>query len=198
MSSLIPENDLRVFFRTEVQKAVQALKVDCHEVTEFYLVNLLAEFGESDELYEDADRPLALTLAKAMEAGPNERFRLLKKLGDFALYMSGYFSDSLQNKAVDVDYYIAMGSNAYGSASNILRSQPRGDIFGPVFNDLSGNFPAYVDVLAEVSEKNTPPEATSDADVMRLYELWVKTKSKRCETILRRMGVPLIDDGDAA
>ncbi len=194
MSSLVPETDLREYFRKEIQKAKEALRVECSDFTEFYLVNLLAEFGETDELFEDADRPLALIYGKAMESGPQERFRLLKKLGDFALYMSGYFSDSLQGKAVDADYYIAMGSNAYGSASKLLRAQPRGDVFGPVFNDLSGNFPSYVDVLAEVSE--SAPGASSDKDVMRLYELWVRTKSKRCEMILRKMGVPLDEPGE--
>ena len=198
MSSLVPETDLREYFRKEVHKAIESLRVDCNDFTEFYLVNLLAEFGESEELQETADRPLALIYGKAMESAPAERFRLLKKLGDFALYMSGYFSDSLSGKAVDVDYYIAMGSNAYGSASKILRSQPRGDVFGPVFNDLSDKFPEYVDVLAEVSDN--APGSGSDREVMRLYEIWLRTKSKRCETILRRFGVPLVepDDGDAA
>lgn len=198
MSSLVPETDLREYFRKEVQRAIETLRVDCNDFTEFYLVNLLAEFGATEELYEDSDRPLALLYGKAMEAAPAERFRLLKKLGDFALYMSGYFSDSLSGKAVDVDYYIAMGSNAYGSASKILRSQPCGEVFGPVFTDLSGNFPSYVDVLAEVSDN--APASGNDRDVMRLYEIWLRTKSKRCETILRRFGVPLTepDDGDAA
>lgn len=196
MSSLVPETDLREYFRKEVHKAIESLGVDCSDFTEFYLVNLLAEFGETDELFEDADRPLALIYGKAMESGPHERFRLLKKLGDFALYMSGYFSDSLSGKAVDADYYIAMGSNAYGSASKLLRAQPRGDVFGPVFTDLSGNFPSYVDVLAEVSD--SAPAASSDKDVMRLYELWVRTKSRRCEMILRKMGVALDDGGDAS
>jgi hypothetical protein len=196
MSSLVPETDLRVYFRKEVSKALENLGVDCNHFTEFYLVNLLAVLGETDELFEDADRPLALIYGKAMESGPHERFRLLKKLGDFALYMSGYFSDSLSGKAVDADYYIAMGSNAYGSASKLLRAQPRGDVFGPVFTELSGNFPSYVDVLAEVSE--SAPGSSSDKDVMRLYELWCRTKSKRCEMILKKMGVPLDEPGEVS
>ena len=195
MSSVVPESDLRDYFRREVERAMGSLRVEANDFTRFYLVNLLAEFSESEELFEDADRPLALMYGKAMESSPTERFRILKKLGDFALYISGYFSDSLQGKAVDVDYYIAMGSNAYGSASKLLRAQPRGDIFGPVFTDLSGNFPSYVDVLNEVSDQ-APANAT-DRDVMRLYELWVKTKSKRCEMILRKLGMD-IDNGDAS
>src|SRR4051812_18386350 len=187
--SILAEPDLRDYFRREVSRAIDTLKIDCNEVTTFYLVNLLADFADSEELYEDAeDRPLALIYAKAMEAAPNERFRILKKLGDYALYISGYFSDSLSGKAVDVDYYIAMGSNAYGSASRMMRAQPRGDVFGPVFHELSDRFPHYVDVLAEVSDGTI---STSDRDIMRLYELWKKTKSKRCEQILRRMGMVL-------
>ena len=187
--SILAEPDLRDYFRREVSRAIDTLKVECNEVTTFYLVNLLADFADSDELYEDAeDRPLALIYAKAMEAGPTERFRILKKLGDFALYISGYFSDSLAGKAVDVDYYIAMGSNAYGTASSILRTQPKGDVFGPVFNDLSGKFPSFVDVLAEISDSTAN---ATDRDIMRLYELWEKTKSPRCANLLRRMGMAL-------
>lgn len=187
--SILAETDLRDFFRREVSRALDSLKVECNEVTSFYLVNLLADFADTDELYEDADRPLALIYAKAVEAAaPTERFRLLKKLGDFALYISGYFSDSLAGKAVDVDYYIAMGANAYGSASTILRTQPRGDVFGPVFHDLSGKFGSFVDVLHEVSDGSS---SASDKDIMRIYELWVRTRSKRCESLLRRMGMSL-------
>jgi hypothetical protein len=190
-STLVAEADLREFFRKEVERALETLKLECNEFTSFYLVNLLAEFGDTNELYEDADRPLALMYGKAMESAGPERFRILKKLGDFALYMAGYFADSLSGKAVDVDYYIAMGSNAYGSASRLLRAQPRGDVFGPVFIELSGRFPSYVDVLAQVSD-NTGTSA-SDQDIMRLYDLWLKTKSKRCESLLRRMGMSLTE-----
>lgn len=190
--SIVAEIDLREYFRKEVSRALDTLKIECNEVTSFYVVNLLAEFADTDELYEDADRPLALMYAKAMEASPTERFRILKKLGDFALYISGYFSDSLAGKAVDVDYYIAMGSNAYGTASNILRTQPRADVFGPVFNDLSGKFTSFVDVLNEVSEANH----SNDRDIMRMYELWVRTKSPRAEGLLRKMGMSLKRDTD--
>ena len=189
-STVLAETDLRDFFRKEVTRAIDHLKVETDEFTTFYLVNLLAEFGATEELYEDADRPLALIYGKAMESNGPERVRILKKLGDFALYISGYFSDSLQNKAVDVDYYIAMGSNAYGSVSRLMRAQPRGDVFGPVFQELSGKFPSYVDVLNEVSDNTAAGNAT-DRDVMRLYEIWSRTKSKRCEALLRKMGMVL-------
>lgn len=186
--TVVAETDLREFFRNEITRAIDALKVEANEFTTFYLVNLLAEFSDTEELYEEADRPLALIYGRAMEKSGPERVRILKKLGDYALYISGYFSDSLSGKAVDVDYYIAMGSNAYGSVSRLMRAQPRGDVFGPVFHELSGRFPTYVDVLAEVSENTA---SGNEQDVMRLYDLWLRTKSKRCETILRKMGVSL-------
>ena len=189
MTNLVRESDVREYFRQEVQKATDSLKVECNEFTSFYLVNLLAEFSDTDELYDEADRPLALIYEKAMSSDPTTRFRILKKLGDFALFMSGYFSDSLSGKAVDVDYYIAMGSNAYGSASRLLRAQPKGDVFGPVFVELADRFPRWVDVLAQVGDSTAG--GASDRDIVRLYELWTKTRSKRCESILRRMGMTL-------
>jgi hypothetical protein len=43
-----------------------------------------------------------------------------------------------------------------------------------------------VDALNEVSEGNG---ARSDADILRLYEIWLKTGSPRCYAHLKRLGV---------
>ena len=69
-----------------------------------------------------------------------------------------------------------------------LKAEEKNDKFGPVFHDLSGKFPSFVDVLQEVSDSSNN---ASDKDIMRLYELWEKTKSPRCANLLRRMGMAL-------
>jgi hypothetical protein len=43
-----------------------------------------------------------------------------------------------------------------------------------------------VDALNEVSETSY---SHSDKDILRLYEVWLKTGSRRCYDILKRLGV---------
>lgn len=103
-----------------------------------------------------------------------------------ALFIAGVFSDSLNRKAVDVDYYVAMGSNAYGYLSDCFRGTVREIALSKIFEELSVRFQEFMDVLAEVSER---AHLTSDSDIMRIYELWLRTGSKRAAQRLRRFGI---------
>ena len=50
-------------------------------------------------------------------AAASEQRARLRNLGDFSLFMSGFFPDSFRRRVVDVDYYVSMGEYAYGSLS---------------------------------------------------------------------------------
>ena len=104
-----------------------------------------------------------------------------------------FFADSLQKKVVDMDYYVYMGGGAYHSLSVHMHGTPRGRALGGVFSELARKFQDMVDVLNEVRES---ARANSDTNVMRLYELWVKTGSRRAARLLRGVGVhPLPQSG---
>ena len=132
-------------------------------------------------------KPLAMMYSDAIsEPTPAIRFRILQKLGDTALFISGVFSDSLNNRLVDVDYYIAMGGNAYASISQGLRNHRSMAAAQPVYEELTERFVDFVDVLSEVTENKS---MVSDHDIMRLYELWIRTGSKRARAILQKIGI---------
>ncbi|MBI4486696.1 MAG: hypothetical protein HY655_11860, partial [Acidobacteria bacterium] len=88
---------------------------------------------------------------------------------------------SLRRKLVDVDYYAAIGGYAYSTLSRYET-----DTFSPVFAELSENFASFVDVLSEVSERSC---CASNTDLLRLYEKWVKTGSRRGGQLLVERGV---------
>ena len=125
-------HNLQDYFRTSIDDVVSRQQVDIDPHAAHYVVNMLTLFSRSDELYEDDGevyglRPLALMLADAADADSVEqRNQLLQRIGDVALFISGFFSDGLASKAVDVDYYIQMGGNAYGSLSDEVRGTFRG------------------------------------------------------------------------
>ena len=186
--------NLQDYFRTSIDDVVSRQQVDIDPHAAHYVVNMLTLFSRSDELYEDDGevyglRPLALMLADAADAESNEqRNHLLQRIGDVALFISGFFSDGLASKAVDIDYYIHMGGNAYSSLSEEVRGTVRGRAVADVFRELAIKFQLVVDVLNEISD------GPSDRDLLRAYEVWRRTGSKRAEQLLRKNGVVPIAD----
>lgn len=181
--------NLQDYFRTSIDDVVSRQQVDIDPHAAHYVVNMLTLFSRSDELYEDDGeiyglRPLALMLADAADADSVEqRNQLLQRIGDVALFISGFFSDGLASRAVDIDYYIQMGGNAYGSLSDEVRGTFRGRAVADVFYELAIKFQLVVDVLNEISD------GPSDRDLLRAYEVWRRTGSRRAEQLLMKNGV---------
>ena len=190
-------SNLQEYFRTSIDDVAARQQVEIDPHAAHYVVNLLTLFSRSDELYEDDGecygiRPLALMLADAADAPSCEqRNYLLQRIGDIALFVAGFFADGLPSKAVDIDYYIHMGGNAYGSLSDEVRGTLRGNAIAGVYHELAIKFHLLVDVLNEV--RGGPCDG-SDLDLIRTYEIWRKTGSRRAEAMLRQQGViPLTD-----
>jgi hypothetical protein len=184
-----------------MQTALRKQRVDVDDHTEHYVVNVLTMFARSEALYERTPegvrlRPLAHMLAEASEAATaQQRDAALRRLGDVSLFIAGFFAQSFARKLVDIDYHIAMGGRAYGALAENMRGTLRGQAFTGVFLELAQKFQRVVDVLNEVAET---AHKHSDKDILRLYEIWLKTGSPRAYGILRRLGVaPLPADARA-
>ena len=189
--------NLTDYFRTSIDDIVARQRVDIDPHAAHYVVNMLTLFSRSDVLFDDDGeryglRPLALMLADAADAkSPEHRNQLLQRIGDVALFVAGFFADGLKSSAVDVDYYIHMGGNAYGSLSEEVRGTFRGNTVAGVYRELAAKFQVLVDVLNEISEG-----PRDGADLLRTFEIWRKTGSRRAEAILRKQGVvPFPGDG---
>jgi hypothetical protein len=196
---VVPVSNLREYFHDALQGALERQHLAVEDQTEHYVVNLLTLFARSDALYEQSaagahqgsDRgtrlkPLVVMLTEALEAPtPGDRHRSLQRLGDVSLFVAGFFAQSFARKLVDIDYHIAMGGRAYSSLADAL-ARTRSRALGQVFAELAEKFQPMVDALNEISESSYKH---SDKDILRLYELWLKTGSKRSFDILKRLGV---------
>ena len=172
------------YFKDLVGSALSRRHLCTNDLTEYYLVDLLCRFVRPDRripFYDDRSEPLALRLRRALESGGMEQRARLRNLGDFSLFTSGFFSDSRNRRSVDVDYYVSMGEYAYGSLG-----RRDTDAFGEVFTELARKFVAYMDVLAEISDRTG---AAGSTDVLRLYERWLRTGSARDGQRLAERGV---------
>jgi hypothetical protein len=175
------------YFKELVDEALARQHVSAGELTSFYVVHLLASFVRrrdhqpSDSGSPNDAEPLALRLAQALESGGVRQRTTLREIGDLSLFVSGFFSDSLNRKLVDVDYYVTIGGHAYNALSRHETDQ-----LSPVFAELAEKFVGFVDVLSEVSERTF---CASNADLLRLYEKWLKTGSRRSGQLLVERGV---------
>ena len=114
-----------------------------------------------------------------------QRFRMLQRLGDVALFVAGFLAGSFSRGPVDIDYHIAMGGRAYGTLAHAPYHGAQ-RVLGYVFAELQDKFQPLVDALSEIGEgaaQNSP------RDVLRLYELWHKTGSQRAHRLLLKLGI---------
>lgn len=181
------------YFHGALSGALSQLKIKVSEHAQSYVVGLLTKFLTVENLYpnseegsKSSDTTLVAQLASALEEESQEAKRArFRHMGDYSLYIAGFFSDSLNRKLVDVDYYIGMGGTAYEAAAQLHEK----DQEVVLFSELAKKFPQFVDALAQVSEESSFPKDPSD--LLRKYEIWSKTGSERLAKQLARAGIVL-------
>ena len=188
---VVPVTSLTEYFRDSLHSALGRQQLAVGDHTQHYIVNVLTLFARSEALFEPtADglrlKPLVAMLSEALAAPTlTERQRGLQRLGDVSLFIAGFFARSFARKLVDIDYHISLGAQAYSTLADTDRSR-RGAVLGRVFAELAGKFQPLVDALNEISETSC---VKSDAEALRLYELWIRTGSRRSWRRLRGLGV---------
>ena len=196
--SLVAVSSLREFFRDAFHAASEHQRLDIDVQAQQYVVNLLTMFSRADALYERTPeglriKPLAHMLAEALEAPTTiARQRSLQRLGDVSLFVAGFFARSFARKLIDIDYHIAMGGNAYSSLADTMQRSLSGRCIAAIYAQLAQKFQRLVDALNEVSEMSY---RHTDADILRLYEVWMKTGSPRAHGLLHKLGVQPVKQG---
>jgi hypothetical protein len=188
---VMPVSNLTEFFRDALDAALahQNVALDAHSA--HYVVNLLTLFSRVEHSHAEL-KPgcrwisLADLLAQAQSAqSPAEQAAALQRLGDVSLFMAGFCAHGFSRRLVDVDYPIAMGGRAYGMLAGQMVRGPRRAL-GEVFAELARKFQPVVDALGEIADS---ARNWSQHDVLRLYEIWLKTGSTRAHVLLRQLGV---------
>jgi hypothetical protein len=189
MSDLVPATSLREFFKALLLQATAHQHVELADVTEFYVVNLLAEFAAVEKLFSETEdgrkgvEPLAVLYYRALQQEREEKIRTLRRLGDLSLYRVGFFSSSLRSTATGPDYYIQMGGSAYRQVAGLAH----GGAFAVVYTELWQKFRALVEVFEEIAARGMVSNGASGA--LKVYESWLRTGSDRLERILVDAGM---------
>lgn len=193
--AIVHEQTATEFFREQLERAMEHQRVSTSAFTEFYLVNLLATCMKAAERTRPGagfdETPLAVTYGLALRAARAERARLLRGLGDTALFTAGFFADSLARRLVDFDYYRTLGGKAYARLSEDGVAPGFGQ---SVFGELAGRFTEFADLLAEVSEST---RVATQQSIVKLYERWTQTGSRRAARLLAEQGITPVPPGEA-
>lgn len=191
-ANLITNLNVNEYFHDAIHDAISHQSIYPKEETVVYIVNLLTYFTLSENIYEESlsgrsSKPLAFIYKDAVDAlSHEEKNAHLRKLGDIALFTSGFFAASIESSVVGKDYFISMGGNAYSSLADNYPRTTMDKGLCDVFSDLADHFLHYVDVLTEVRESN---QLKDDRDVLCLYESWLKTGSEYARKRLQENGI---------
>ncbi len=154
---LIKATSLQAYFHETLGDARRDHDFDATEASEYYIVTLLDAFAKADKLFgvdekgQRGDQALAMMLHDAVFDAPG-RLEHYRRLGDVALYMAGFFADSLHRSSVGVSYYIEMGRGAYHNLASLMREKRRRAL-QEVFGELADTFGRWVEVLRDMSER---------------------------------------------
>lgn len=187
-----PVASLQEFFRDSVADAMVRQGIEADDHTAYYVVNLLTLFARSEALFDKTEngvelKPVAMLLAESLQSEfAAERRYALQRVGDVSLFVAGYLGEGLAGRLIDVDYYVQLGGSAYGALSESVRGSLGGRVFASVFAELARKFKDFVDVLSDVRDE---ANSSKDVELLRAYEIWLKTGSKRAARILREHGI---------
>lgn len=176
------------FFHQHVKASLKNQNISITTTSEHYLVSLLVDFTLTDKLFSltgNDSRALAIIYHQAQFETAGRKIKIFKELGDFSLFITGFFPDSLNRKVTDVDYYIVLGKSAYEHLSAIFKKHCTCS-FTLLYDELAKKFVALADILADISSTSS---TQWDDGILRLYERWLKTRSRRDELLLCKRGI---------
>jgi hypothetical protein len=112
----------------------------------YYSSDVLDKFALSEAFFETSDgkvreKILGTKLLEASQYSRDEQKKVYKEVGDMSLLVCGYFSESVNKKIVDTQYYAQLGKMAYSHLNNV----------SPTFFDI----PSFYGMVATCFESLT-------------------------------------------
>ncbi|WP_127718348.1 hypothetical protein [Halobacteriovorax sp. HLS] len=160
---LILETSLQCYFFDLLHELNQKNSRPLPREAIFYSSLVMDKFGSAGEFFEKregrvSEKILGIKLMESTHMPKNLRKRELKDIGDTALFICGFFSDSLNKKLVDVKYYQEIGQAAYSKLNNLVPSFYDVDSFYYDFSKKFSNVTLLMDLLAKDISANRKDE----------------------------------------
>lgn len=164
-NSLVIESSLQCYFYDQLRSINEKSRDPLPNEAIYYSSLVMDKFGESGKFFETKEgkvreKILGTKLLQTSSMTKGERKRALKDIGDTALLICGYFSDSLNKKIIDTGYYQELGQTAYRKLNSVV---PQAYDVPSFFKGLSFDFERLTMVMNLVSEKTLNHDWPSDS-----------------------------------
>lgn len=124
---IITTSNLQGFFFEGLNELNKKSLCPVPESIVFYSSEVLDKFALSRDFFEVnegkvREKVLGMKLLEAMQMTREEQKRTYKEVADMSLLVCGYFSESVNRKIVDTQYYAQLGKMAYGHLNSVSPS----------------------------------------------------------------------------
>ncbi len=185
--AMMTQANLFDHFDAAVDDAVALKAVDLPADVTQYLKQLLVERTQAERAFRaDTPQTLAELHLRASGSPAGQAIGLYKQLGDRALYIGGYFHDSLDRKTVGVGYYADMGEAAYARLAGLCRVgwAEQGPL-SQLFCDMAQAFRDCLGVLRSIAGRDRGDDLE---DLVALAQRWLQTGDEAAERLLLARG----------
>lgn len=165
-NEILLETSLQAFFFDQLSEVNRKYSSPLPQEAIYYSSLVMDHFGEAQNYFEcDEDgrvreKVLGIKLLEAGQLRKINQKKTLKDVGDTALFLCGYFADSLNKKIVDLSYYHDLGQLAYKRLDTFM---PNAYEVPEFFKLISSRFSGLTELISIVSQKYRArgPEDTS-------------------------------------
>lgn len=162
---LVLEQSLQTFFFDQLQEINGKSTHPVPGEVIYYSSLVMDKFGESKEYFDIKegrvrDKILGIKLLESQQKSRTQQKRELQDIGDTALFLCGYFSESLNSKIIDTRYYQELGQIAYGRLDGLV---PEAYEVPAFFKRMSDRFSLLTNMMSIVATRLHKPR---EADVL--------------------------------
>jgi hypothetical protein len=123
-NKIILSTNLKGFFFENLSEINKKSLCPVPESVIYYSSDVLDKFALSQDFFETSEgkvreKILGLKLLEATQFSRDEQKKIYKEVGDMSLMVCGYFSESVNKKIVDTQYYAQLGKMAYSHLNNV-------------------------------------------------------------------------------
>lgn len=121
---IILSTNLKGFFFEGLSELNKKSLCPVPESVIFYSSAVLDKFALSEDFFETSEgkvreKILGMKLLEASQHTREEQKKIYREVGEMSLMVCGYFSQSVNKKIVDTNYYSQLGKMAYSHLNNV-------------------------------------------------------------------------------
>ena len=163
-SEITLEASLQSFFYDRLSEINRRSSDPLPKEVIYYSSLVMDKFSESENYFEEIEgktreKILGLKLFESGELPTAEQKRCLKDIGDTALFLCGFFPESLKSKLIDTQYYQRIGQTAYLRLNALVPMAYNRSAFYELLSQIFDQLAIVIDLVAQkIFKKNLGDE----------------------------------------